>query len=95
MGNDDIRLRLSTKRILYLLSGIHTAGISLAFQMSFLSGVGGSGDIEHLRALQRVRHANAFDKHGSQSNVSNTWLEWPFRGHLSLCQQRRLSSQHL
>lgn len=37
--------------------------------------------------LQRVRHANTFDKHGSQINVGDTnptWLEWPFCGLLGL-----------
>jgi len=55
-----------------------------------------SRDIKHRRALQRIRHANAFDKHGSQINVDDTipiWLEWPCCGLLSLCQRTQLCFQ--
>ena len=53
----------------------------------------GSRDIKHRRALQRIRHANAFDKHGSRINMGDTipiWLEWSFCGLLSLCQETQL-----
>ena len=89
---DGIRLRLSTKRILTFRQEVILVSARPFERRFYLALVVlkvvecGSRDIKHRRALQRIRHANAFDKHGSQINVGDTipiWLEWVFCGLLN------------